>query len=293
MISEYVRIRPVRKGDPAPHLSLTADEGTWIRLTDFKDHLNVVLYFVSDLDDGVTEDYLRELDRARDRFEQLDTAVFAVSTQKTEKLRAFREAAEIEIFLIFDPWALTSRKFGACRVRQRIKDTVVVLTKDSQVALGERGRPDVERLLDICATLEGTEMPDATTSAAAQEAAAAAGKNFARKPGQAADTVKNIDSAKALELLAADDSGFVLVDVRTKSEYDADHSPLAIHIPVDEIPHRYHEIGQTGEIIFVCQMGGRSAAAGEFMTSIGGYDIFSVDGGMSSWDGERSNVQGG
>jgi len=289
MIGEYLRIRPVRKGDTAPHLSLTADEGTWIRLSDFKDHLNVVLYFVSDIDDGVTEDYLRELDRARDRFEQLDTAVFAVSTRRTDKLRAFREAAEIQIFLIYDPWALTSRKFGACRVQQRIKDTVVLIAKDNTVVLGERGRPDVERLLDICATVEGAGVPEASVSAAETDAAAS-GKSFSRKPGQAADTVRHVDSSKALELLGADDSNYVLVDVRTKSEYEADHSPLAMHIPVDEIPHRYHEIGQTGEVIFLCQMGGRSAAAGEFMTSIGGYEIYSVDGGMSSWEGERAST---
>lgn len=289
MIGEFLRFRPVHKGDDAPHLSLTADEGTWIRLSDFKDHLNVVLYFVRDLDDGVTEDYLRELDRARDRFEQVDTAVFAVSTQRTDKLRAFREAAEIEVFLIYDPWALTSRKFGACRVRQRIKDTVVVVAKDGTVVLGERGRPDVDRLLDICATLEGSEVPDDTAAAAA---AAKQPASYTRKPGAAAATVTNIDSKKALEMLGTEDSPYVLVDVRTKSEFEADHSPLAMHIPVDEIPHRYQEIGQTGEIIFVCQIGGRSAAAGEFMTSIGGYEIYNVEGGMSSWDGERTGGGG-
>ncbi len=283
MIGEFLRFRPVRKGDTAPHLSLTADEGTWIRLSDFKDHLNVLLYFVADLDDGLTEDYLRELDRARDRFEKLDTAVFAVSTQRTDRLRAFREAAEIAIFLIYDPWALTSRKFGACRVRQRIKDTVVLVAKDGSVAFGERGRPDLERLLDICATLEGSEIPDDQGAAVAEEQV-----SYTRKPGAAAATVINIDCAKALELLGAEDSPYVLVDVRTKSEFEADHSPLAMHIPVDEIPHRYQEIGQTGEIIFVGQMGGRSAAAGEFMTSIGGYEIYNVEGGMSSWEGERT-----
>ena len=36
--------------------------------------------------------------------------------------------------------------------------------------------------------------------------------------------------------------------------------------------------------------GGRSAAAGEFMTSIGGYEIYSVEGGMSSWEGERAST---
>jgi len=285
MISEFLRFRPPSKGAVAPHLSLTADEGTWIRLSDFKDHLNVILLFVSDLDDGMTEDYLRSLDRARGRFEQLETAIFAVSTLRTDKLRAFREAAEIQIFLIYDPFALTSRKFGACRMRQRIKDTCVVVSKDGSVALAERGKPDVERLLDICAVLEGALIPDAEAPAAAADAGA---KRFDRRPGAAQQQVQHIDSSAALGLLSADDSPYILVDVRTRSEYEADHSPRAKHIPVDEVPHRYQELGQTDHIIFVCQSGGRSSAAGEFITSIGGYEIYSVEGGMSSWDGDRA-----
>ena len=92
-------------------------------------------------------------------------------------------------------------------------------------------------------------------------------------------------------MLAPEDNSFVLLDVRTTSEYDADHAPQAVHIPVDELPHRYQEVGQTTHIICICQAGGRSAAAAEFLTSIGGSEIYNVEGGMSSWTGDR--VTGG
>ena len=81
----------------------------------------------------------------------------------------------------------------------------------------------------------------------------------------------------------------LLVDVRTRSEVEADRSPDAIHIQVDELPHRYHELKQTQQLIFVCQAGDRSAAAAEFMTSIGGHDIYTVNGGMSAWSGRRAS----
>ena len=94
----------------------------------------------------------------------------------------------------------------------------------------------------------------------------------------------------AVQMLDEKDSLYKLIDVRTQSEFEADHSPHATRIAVDEIPHRYQEIGQNDYLIFVCQAGGRSAAAAEFMVSIGSKKIFNVMGGMSSWDADRTNA---
>jgi rhodanese-related sulfurtransferase len=77
----------------------------------------------------------------------------------------------------------------------------------------------------------------------------------------------------------------VLVDVHA-GEFASD-LPLRAPRPRRRIPHRYHELGQTTRILFVCQGGGRSAQAAEFLTSIGGSEIYNVLGGMSAWDGER------
>jgi rhodanese-related sulfurtransferase len=102
--------------------------------------------------------------------------------------------------------------------------------------------------------------------------------------------VQDINSLTAEKMLQEKDSLYRLIDVRTQSEFDADYSPLALRIAVDEIPHRYQEIGQNDYLIFVCQAGGRSAAAAEFMVSIGAKEIYSVMGGMSSWEADRTNA---
>ena len=78
---------------------------------------------------------------------------------------------------------------------------------------------------------------------------------------------------------------------RTMSEYEADHVADSVLIPLDELPHRYQEIGQTTHIICLGQVGDRSAAAAEFLTSVGGSEIYDVEGGMTSWTGKR--VTGG
>jgi rhodanese-related sulfurtransferase len=164
---------------------------------------------------------------------------------------------------------------------------VFAVGKDGRVVFGERGMTDPTVVLEHIAAIEGRTVSDINLP---DEPTTAKPKN-ASGPGSAPAVVSNIDSEAAEAMIGQKDGGYVLVDVRTLSEYEADHSPNAIHIPIDELPHRYRELEQTSRIICVCQAGGRSAAAAEFLTSIGGTEIFNVEGGMSAWAGKH--VTGG
>ena len=144
----------------------------------------------------------------------------------------------------------------------------MIVGRDGRVAHACQGRPSPAELIAELERLEGVEAPP---------------------PGEGAG-VRPIDSAGAVGLLEGDGQ-YVLVDVRTRSEYEADHAPWAVHIPVDELPQRYGELGQTARVICVCQAGARSAAASEFLLSIGATEVYNVLGGMSSWSGPR--VTGG
>ncbi|MFZ5475364.1 MAG: rhodanese-like domain-containing protein [Myxococcota bacterium] len=278
--------KPLAPGEPATPLSLTADEGTWIKLPDFKGHLNVLLVFVRSLDSAETDRYCRELEADRARFEALDTAIFAVHTSRTDVLRAYRQKLGLGFYLLYDPLALAARGFRASgRVRPLTKDNVVLVGKDGKVVLAERGRPPVEKLLEAVARAEGKEVPPPPRPPE---------PSTVRDPGKGPAPVVDIESDHALKLLEEADSPYVLVDVRTKGEFERERSPRARHIPVDELPHRYAELGQTTHLIFVCQGGGRSAAAAEFMSSIGASQIFNVLGGMSEWKGPKvGGVAGG
>lgn len=282
--------QPLETGAPAPRLSLTADEGTWVRLPDFQGHINVVLLFFRSLSDDATDSWLKEFQRRRTQFEELETAIFGVSTARTDRLREFRTSLGLEYFLLYDPFAVDSRGFRASgRVRPFCKDTVVVIDKEGKVAWSQRGQADPAEVLAVVARLQGADIPEAV--AGAEEEASSGGFTGIRNPGQRPDEVKNIESEAAVSMLEEKDSPYKLVDVRTLSEFEADHAPEAIHIPVDELPHRYQELGQTTHLIMLCQAGGRSAAAGQFLTSIGGSHIYNVTGGMSGWSGTR--VTGG
>ena len=271
---------PIAAGEPAPPLSLTADEGTWIRMPDFKGHINVVLMFFRSLNSDEIDAWLRGFQANREHFEELETAIFGVTTSRTDRLRDYRNSLGLDFYLLYDPMALDSRKFRCSgRIRPYCKNSVVIVGKDGNIAWSVRGMPDASEVLAQIATIEGREVPG-------EEEASATFSNI-RNPGQRPDEVRTIDSDKAVAFLSEKDSLFKMVDVRTASEYDADHVPNTVHIPVDEVPHRYQEIGQTTHIIFMCQAEGRAAAAAEFITSIGGSEIYVVEGGMSSWSGDR------
>jgi rhodanese-related sulfurtransferase/peroxiredoxin len=277
---------PVAVGSAAPKLSLTADEGTWIKLPDFQGHIHVILLFFRSLTDDETDRWLRDFQTHRDQFEELETVVFGVTTHRPERLREFRNELGIEYYLLYDPFAVDSRGFGAAsRVRPICKPTTVVVDKEGKIVHSVRGMTAPDELLALAARLQGVEL----SSLASEEAHAF---SAVRNPGQAADKVHLIDSEKALTLLAKDDGGYILVDVRTVPEYDADHAPSAVNIPLDELTHRYQELGQTTQLILVCQAGGRSAAAAEFLTSVGCSDIYNVEAGMSSWTGEHILANG-
>jgi peroxiredoxin len=140
-VAQLVRWSPLQPGEPAPKLSLTADEGTWIRLPDFKGHINVLLVFFRSMSDDATDAWLKDIQRNRQRFEDLETAVFGVSTARTDKLREYRSSLGLEFFLLYDPLAVDSRAFRCSgRLRPVIKDNVVLVGKDGLVVEAWLGR---------------------------------------------------------------------------------------------------------------------------------------------------------
>lgn len=279
---EFARWKPPAVGAPATGLSLTADDGTWIKLPDFKGNLHVLLVFLRSLD-APTGEWLARLDKERPRFEAIDCAVFGVNTSRTDVLRTWRQGLGIETFLLYDPLALAARGYRASgRLMPLCRDQVVLVGKDGTVRFAERGLPSVDRLLDIVSTVEGRNPPPPPAPPAPTNTT---GDGQLRTPGAPSAAVRDATGAEALALLGEADSPYLLVDVRTRKEFEGGHAPQARHIPVDELPHRYAELGQTTHLIFICHSGGRSASAAEFMTSIGATHVVNVLGGMSEWSG--------
>ncbi|MBL8962643.1 MAG: rhodanese-like domain-containing protein [Phycisphaerae bacterium] len=77
----------------------------------------------------------------------------------------------------------------------------------------------------------------------------------------------------------------VLVDVRTKPEWDLVHIPGSVHIPLDEIERRHDEIDRAPdqELAILCHHGVRSMKAALALRALGHAGAVSVAGGIELW----------
>ncbi len=58
-----------------------------------------------------------------------------------------------------------------------------------------------------------------------------------------------------------EENNYVIVDVRTKEEYDTGHIKDSINIPVDDIESRINELDKNKTILVYCRSGRRSTTA--------------------------------
>lgn len=73
-----------------------------------------------------------------------------------------------------------------------------------------------------------------------------------------------------------------ILDVREDYEFDAGHPVGALHIPLDQLPERLHELDPDTDYYVICRTGGRSAKATEFLEAQG-YSAINIAGGNGAW----------
>jgi CRP-like cAMP-binding protein/rhodanese-related sulfurtransferase len=78
---------------------------------------------------------------------------------------------------------------------------------------------------------------------------------------------------------------YLLLDVRTSMEFDDEHIPGAINIPLDELRQKYSRLDPASEYFVYCLGGVRSAVAA-FLLKAHGFKAQSIKGGMNAWPGD-------
>ena len=90
--------------------------------------------------------------------------------------------------------------------------------------------------------------------------------------------VQEVDVAEAARLT---DAGLaVLLDVREDDEWAAGHSPVALHVPLGDLPHS--QLPSDRPVLAICRSGNRSATAAALLIARG-FDTRNVAGGMQAW----------
>jgi rhodanese-related sulfurtransferase len=83
--------------------------------------------------------------------------------------------------------------------------------------------------------------------------------------------------------------GATVIDVREANEFESGHVPNAKHIALNTIPDRISEIPKDEQVWIICQAGGRSMTAANYLEAQG-FDVVSVAGGTGSWIGAGKHV---
>ena len=76
-----------------------------------------------------------------------------------------------------------------------------------------------------------------------------------------------------------------ILDVREIHEYAAGNIPSAENFPLSTLGTDFSKLDKNQKYYVICQAGGRSAKAYDFL-DVQGFDVINVEGGMNNWPGE-------
>ena len=106
------------------------------------------------------------------------------------------------------------------------------------------------------------------------------------KVADANKKIESISVEKAKEWVAGKkEAEFVLLDVRQPEEYRTGHLPGAVFIPLPDLIDKVGELDPAKAVLAYCRSGNRSRAAAAFLLSEGFSKVYSMDGGITAWNG--------
>lgn len=88
-------------------------------------------------------------------------------------------------------------------------------------------------------------------------------------------------SVTELEKLIA--AGSLVIDVREADEFAAGHVPTAVSIPLSTVQDRVDEFRHQGTVYVICQVGGRSMRACQYLADFDINNLVNVAGGTTGW----------
>ena len=96
--------------------------------------------------------------------------------------------------------------------------------------------------------------------------------------------VKNVSAEEAYNLIN-EDKEFVILDVRTKEEYDGGHIPGAKLFPVQGLSMNIDQLDKYRDkpVLVYCASGGRSPRAVDTLVNNDFTNLYHLSRGISSW----------
>lgn len=96
------------------------------------------------------------------------------------------------------------------------------------------------------------------------------------------DAIKNLFGMEKTDYAALLKEGAVILDVRSKSEYDGGHIKNSINIPVDQLQKNLSKLKDKNKPIITCCASGMRSASAKSILQNNGYKNVHNGGGWSS-----------
>lgn len=166
--------------------------------------------------------------------------------------------------------------------------TIKLLFDPQGVILGAQavGRVGVDKRIDDIATVLhfGGTVTDLTELDLAYAPPFSSAKDPVNMLGYVAENVVTgrMDVFTPEELIDRDANQSLLVDVRSSIEHQNGHIPGSLHIPVDELRDRMHELDRDKEIWVYCQVGLRGYTSARILQQHG-YRVRNLTGGYKTY----------
>ncbi|MBN1763166.1 MAG: rhodanese-like domain-containing protein [Methanomicrobia archaeon] len=101
-------------------------------------------------------------------------------------------------------------------------------------------------------------------------------------PGQTISVNVAVDEVN--RLIASESDDILVVDIRTKDEYDTGHIGGAVSVPISELSNRTEEFNTSTKIIVYSANGTNSTIVCDMLIKNGSERVYNVVGGLHAWN---------
>jgi rhodanese-related sulfurtransferase len=95
--------------------------------------------------------------------------------------------------------------------------------------------------------------------------------------------VRSLTPQEVSDLRANSAMPVTILDVREPWEYERVHLPDCLHIPMDDLRERLHELDREKTYVILCHHGNRSRQVAAFMQTRGFKHVINLSGGIEDW----------
>jgi PGF-CTERM protein len=193
---------------------------------------------------------------------------------------------EMTVYLsVYSPENISNVLIKVSGVKSKKGVYYVSYSSDHNLTAGENNITFTKKLpsCSSCAGIsQGTYVIDASVTYDDEVVTATHSIAITSKPDQTISVKIAVDEANRLIDSESDD--IILLDVRSKEEYDAGHIEGALSVPISELSNRTEELNTSKKIVVYSADGSNSTVACDILIKNGSERVYNVLGGLNAWN---------